>query len=114
MMPQVLSAEHSAIIKQTVGIKRCTHHDCKHTAGTNLTNTLLITSMWLVLSAPKRACECGYRVPRAIAYTKSGAGTGNAAHISLGIVCIANTQYSLGTGCQPNPSLAPSYVLCYK
>lgn len=53
MMPQVLSAEHSAIIKQTVGIKRCTRHDCKHTAGTNLTNTLLITSMWLMLRALK-------------------------------------------------------------
>lgn len=59
MMPQVLSAEHSAIIKQTVGIKRCIHHDCKHTAGTNLTNTLLITSLWLVLRAPKRVYERG-------------------------------------------------------
>lgn len=55
MMPQVLSAEHSTIIKQTVGIKRCTHHDRKHTAGTNLTNALLITSVWLVLSTLKRA-----------------------------------------------------------
>lgn len=54
-MPQVLSAEHSAIIKQTVGNKRCAHHDHKHTAGTNLTNTLLITMVQLVLSTPKRA-----------------------------------------------------------
>lgn len=54
-MPQVLSAEHSAIIKQTVGIKRCAHRDRKHTAGANLTNTLLMTSAGLVLSVPKRA-----------------------------------------------------------
>lgn len=58
-MPQVLSAEHSAIIKQTVGIKCCTHHDGKRTAGTNLTNTLLIMSTWLVLSTLKRVWSIG-------------------------------------------------------
>lgn len=95
MMPQVLSAEHSAIIKQTVGIKRCIHHDCKHTAGTNLTNTLLINKYVAGAECTKKSMRV-YRVPQAIANTKSGAGTGNAAHISSGIVCIANTQYSIG------------------
>lgn len=50
-------------------------------------------------------------MPQASADTKAGVGTGDAAYISSGVVCIANARQSMGTECQPNASLAPCCVL---
>lgn len=62
----------------------------------------------------EKSVEYRYKGLLDIAYRKPGAGTGDAASVGPGIVCIANTQHSMGTECQATASLAPCYVLCYK
>lgn len=89
-MPQVLSAEHSAITKQTLGIKRCAHHERKHAAGTNLTNTRLITSVLRVLSAERAE--------------SSRAAVGTECH---GLLQTPNVAWALGMLHTSNPAQAP-------